>query len=170
MKTTDACSCFFIRINRPYFEELTQEALRYPDLQDISSHYRDPASGLWILEYGDKYVGLIAIDSTQPPEQETEDDDRVKTAVIRHFQVEEMYRSAKPQDDLLHLAVDHAFKNDPKLERIEATDSPLISYLRPCFRAEGFELDHYTKKVGILGWQLGKRYLERERWSKSQNK
>lgn len=158
------------RINRPYFEDITREVLRYPDLQDISRYYSAPASGIWILEYGGKYVGFIAIDATQPSEQENKDEDRVRTAVIRHFHVEEMYRRAKPQDDLLNFAVEQAFENDSKLERIEATDSPLISYLRPCFRAQGFELDHYTKKVGILGWKMGKRYLERERWSKSQSK
>lgn len=54
----------------------------------IKDHYSlSPASGFWIVEYGDKFVGLIAIDasteddSTKRPEAKT-------TATIRHFYVQ----------------------------------------------------------------------------------
>lgn len=154
------------RFNRQDFEELTQEVLQHPDLQDIPRYYRDPSSGFWILESGDKYVGLIAIDAMQPAKGNSEE--APKTAVIRHFHVEEPYRRVKAQDDLLKFAIDYGFKSDPKLERIEAKDSPLIPYLRDCLRAQGFELDHHTKQVGLRKWKLGVRYLERERWAKSQ--
>jgi len=157
------------RFNRQDFEELTQEVLQHPDLRDIPGYYRDPASGFWILESGDKYVGLIAIDSTQLAKDDSKEDKKApKTAVLRHFHVEEPYRKVKAQDDLLKFAIDHAFKSDPKLERIEAKDSPLIPYLRDCLRAQGFELDHHTKQVGLRKWKLGVRYLERERWTKNQ--
>ncbi|KAH9486888.1 hypothetical protein JR316_0000953 [Psilocybe cubensis] len=162
---------FFIDwINRPFFEEMTQEILRYPDLADISKYYfQQPSSGLWLLEYGQTFVGLIAMDAATPSGKTKKIEKQPKTAVIRHFYVEEQFRPSKIQDDLLKYAVDHAFNNDPKLERIEASDSPLVSYLRPCLRSAGFELDHHTKKVGILQWNLGVRYLDRETWSKKAN-
>ncbi|KAF8973972.1 hypothetical protein BDZ97DRAFT_1912415 [Flammula alnicola] len=161
---------FFIDwVNRPYFEELTQEVLRHPDLKDISKYYsQQPASGFWILEMGEHFVGLIAIDATQPPKKREKDEVAPpKTALIRHFHVEEAYHNANIQDDLLEYAVNHAFSKDPKLERIEATDSPLVPYIRVSLRKAGFELDHHTKQIGIRGWKLGVRYLRRENWKKS---
>jgi len=150
---------------------MAQEVLRHSDLQDIQTYYmREPASGLWLLEYGNTFVGLIAVDATQTAGKANKGEKRKpKTAVIRHFHVEENFRTANIQDDLLAYAVDNAFERDLKLERIEAFDSPLVPYLRPCFRAAGFELDHHTKTVGILRWTLGTRYLEREKWSKKSN-
>ncbi|KDR85042.1 hypothetical protein GALMADRAFT_83372 [Galerina marginata CBS 339.88] len=163
---------FFVDwINRPYFEDLTQEVIRHPDLVNIRTYYsKSPASGFWLLEYGKTFVGLIAVDAPKHPSktdrQANGAEKAPKTALIRHFYVEEAFRTANIQDDLLSYAVNHAFNNDPKLERIEASDSPLMHYLRPCLRVAGFELDHHTKTVGILKWSLGTRYLERARWSK----
>ncbi|KAF7347786.1 hypothetical protein MVEN_01536100 [Mycena venus] len=53
-------------INRPYFENLTQDALRAPDMRgNIKEHYeKSPASGFFIVEYDEKFVGLIAIDAS----------------------------------------------------------------------------------------------------------
>ncbi|KIM48156.1 hypothetical protein M413DRAFT_439880 [Hebeloma cylindrosporum] len=164
---------FFVDwINRPYFEELTQKALRHGDLSNVLEYYsRQPASGFWILEYGDTFVGLIAMDATQlsGKEKKSAQNKAPKTALIRHFYVEEQFRRSNVQEDLLKHAVKHAFEKDAKLERIEAPDSPLIGYLRPCLRSMGFELDHHTKKVGFLRWNLGTRYLERESWNKEKD-
>lgn len=107
-------------------------------------------------------MGLIAVDASQTRNNVQ----GPKTAVIRHFYVEEAYRKTKIQDDLLKYAVNHAFEKDPKLERIEASDSPLTAYLSRSLREAGFELDHHTNRIGILGWKLGVRYLERGVWSK----
>ncbi|CAA7266484.1 unnamed protein product [Cyclocybe aegerita] len=128
---------FFVDwINRPYFESLTQDVLRYTDMSDISGYYsRSPASGLWLLEFGNTFVGLIAMDA--PPAKKVKDEQKApQTALIRHFHVEESFRKSNIQDDLLDYAVKHAFNTDPKLERIEATDSPLILYLRRHFAVE----------------------------------
>ena len=165
---------FNCRMNRPYFEELTQEALRHGDLTDVPEYYsRQPASGFWILEYGDAFVGLIAIDATQFSGGEKKSKQKgtkpPKTALIRHFHVEEAFRTSNIQDDLLNHAVNYSFEKDAKLERIEAPDSPLIGYLRPCLRSAGFELDHHTKKVGLLRWNLGTRYLQRKSWNKEKD-
>jgi hypothetical protein len=154
------CS-IFIRNNRPDFEELTEEAARHPDLQDIPHYYQDSASGLFIFEMGDTYIGFIAIDATQPDEK---DPQKPKTALIRHFHVDEKFRKVNAQKDLLDYAVSRAFNEDTGLQRIQATDSPLLEYQRSCLRAYGFELDHHTKSVGIQRWKMGVRYLEREKW------
>ena len=82
--------------------------------------------------------------------------------VISH--VEEAYQKINIQADLLKRAVDHAFSKDPKLQRIEAPDSPLAAYLRPCLREAGFELDHHTQAIGLLRWKLGTRVMERKTW------
>ena len=154
------------RINRPYFEEQAQEVLRAPDLRDISAHYsHDPGSGFWLLEYGDQIIGLIAVDASTKPDKSSasKSKGKGKTATIRHFYVDEAYRVANIQEDLLEHAVKHAF-GDPKVERIEAFDSPLVPYLRACLRDAGFQLDHNTKKVGLFRWNLGVRYLNRDEW------
>jgi len=154
-------------INRPYFEDQAQEVLRAPDLRNISTHYScHPGSGFWLFEYNDQVIGLIAVDASNKPD----DDDKFsasksegKTATIRHFYVMEPYRVADVQEDLLKHAVKHAFSN-PKVQRIEAFDSPLVPYLRACLRNAGFQLDHNTKKIGLLGWNVGVRYLSRNEW------
>jgi len=154
-------------INRPYFEDLAQEVLKAPDLRNISAHYsRDLGSGFWLFEHEDQVIGLIAVDASNKPD----DDDKSSagkskgiTANIRHFYVVEPYRVANVQEDLLEHAVKHAF-SDPKVQRIEASDSPLVPYLRACLRNAGFQLDHNTKKIGILRWNLGVRYLSRDEW------
>lgn len=156
-------------MNRPYFEELTQEALRHEDIKDIQKYYsKKPASGFWLLEHGDTFVGLIGIDASKsnvkPPKGEAVPP---RTAFIRHFHVEENYHQANIQDDLLEYAINHAFNKDPTLERIKVVDSPLLSYRRSSLRKAGFELDQHTKTIGILRWKLGTRYLERNKWIKS---
>lgn len=144
------------RINRPYFEEQAQEVLRAPDLRDILAHYsRDPGSGFWLFEYGDQIIGFIAVDASN--------NSKGNTATIRHFYVDEPYRAANIQEDLLEQAVKRAF-SDPKVQRIEAFDSPLVPYLRACLRNAGFELDHNTETIGLFRWNLGVRYLNRDDW------
>jgi len=151
--------------NRPDFEALTQEVARYEDLQNIPRYYQDPASGVFIFDMGDTYIGFIAIDASQPTNGNRKEP---KTALIRHFHVEERFRKINAQKDLLDHAVSHAFDKDRELQRIQATDSPLVTYQRSCLRTYGFELDHHTKTVGLQKWQMGVRYLARERWAQNE--
>lgn len=162
--------CCLKRINRPYFEDQAQEILRAPDLRNISAHYsRDPASAFWLFQYGDDIIGLIAVDASNKLDDDEKSSasksksSKSKTAIIRHFYVDEPYRVANLQEDLLEHAVKHAF-SDPKVQRIEAFDSPLVPYLRACLRNAGFQHNHNTKKIGLLGWNLGVRYLNRDEW------
>ena len=155
------------RLNRPYFEDQAQEILRGPDLRNISVHYsRDRGSGFWLFEHEGQIIGLIAVDASNKPDdgdKSSASKSKGKAATIRHFYVDEPYRVANVQEDLLEHAVKHAF-SDPKVQRIEAFDSPLVPYLRACLRNAGFQLGHNTKKIGILKWSLGVRYLNRDEW------
>ena len=150
------------RINRPYFEDLTQEVIRHADVLNVQRYYSKPAaSGFWLLEYGAEFVGLIAVDASVQQQKNAP-----KTALIRHFYVEEAYRRSNIQDDLLAHAINHAFNSDPKLERIEALESPLISYSRKSLRSAGFEPGATVRQVGIFKWNIRSCYLDRKRWSK----
>ncbi|KAK7463630.1 hypothetical protein VKT23_005569 [Stygiomarasmius scandens] len=148
-------------INRPYFEELSQQVLRNAHLSDISGHYaQSPSSGFWILDYGDRFVGLIAVDAYQPEANRTSD-----TVIIRHFYVEEPYRAAGVQQDLLEHAIRHVFNSDPTVQRVETTTSELTRYAQKVLSDLGFRLAERQQRVGILGWQLERRVLERSDWN-----
>jgi len=171
-------------INRPKFEEETSQDLRRKDLVDIPSYYsRSPSSGFWILEYGDKFVGLIAVDAS--PDSTSDEtittsapptkfkDGKVKytkgtskTATIRHFYVDEQYRQAGMQEDLLTHAVNRAFDSSPIVQNIRAPDTPLRAYISKALQQQGFQLERKTEKIGILRWQNSVRILNRETWKK----
>jgi Acetyltransferase (GNAT) family len=174
-----------VRLNRPYFEKQLQDALQKPDVLNILGYYsRSASSGFWILEYGERFVGLIALDASF----DSTDDETINTktvtkkkrisnskgtsptATIRHFYIDEPFRTSGIQSDLLIHAVQHAFGSDPALRRIRAPDSPLVPYARGALRQAGFQLDQHTEKVGLLGWKLGMRILEKADWKKADDK
>ncbi|KAG6812494.1 hypothetical protein H0H92_002601 [Tricholoma furcatifolium] len=159
-------------LNRPAFETAAQEVLRGPDMGNILTHYtRNPASGLWILEYGRLFVGLIALDVTS--ESTTKGGKKspkgVSSAIVRHFYVDEVYRGSGIQEDLLAHALRTAFSAEPNLKVVHATDSQLLPYARNCLRDAGFVLEENTKTIGVFRWKLGKRTLSREEWEKKNN-
>ncbi|OBZ79341.1 hypothetical protein A0H81_00752 [Grifola frondosa] len=166
-------------LNRFPFEDRSANILRRPDLADIVAYYsRSPASGFWLLEYGTRFVGLIAIDaSTDSLSEETvAAKGRVNTsqgtntdATIRHFYVEEAYRKTFIQNDLLAHAIAHAFSNDAAVQRIRAAESPLQRYIGDALREQGFQLEKKTERIGALRWQNSIRVLDRKRWKLSVN-
>lgn len=158
-----------------------QKILHRPDLAHIEAWYsRSPSSGVWILEYGDRFVGLIALDASLDSASTSAfsgKDALAKrgkkveypkgtgyTAVIRHFYVDEAYRSAGAQQDLLKFALKHAFESDPAVQEIHCDDTPLRKYVGDALRKAGFQLEWQTEKVGILGWQNCVRTLSRDKW------
>jgi GNAT superfamily N-acetyltransferase len=167
----------FHRFNRPYFETLAQDALHRPDMANIQSYYaRSPFSGLWILEYDDAFVGLIALDASLDSESdqsislEKKIDLKKGTsriATIRHLYVEDQYRGIGIQRDLLDHALKHTFSSNSPVRTIKASDSPLVPYVRVCLRSAGFQLQKNTETVGLFAWKLGQRILEREEWEKA---
>ncbi|KIP11990.1 hypothetical protein PHLGIDRAFT_27606 [Phlebiopsis gigantea 11061_1 CR5-6] len=170
--------------NRPYFDAETQKVLHQIDILDFHAYYaRSPASGFWILEYGKKFVGLIAIDasldstsdktvvSNGNPSQvaavqkETSKRGTSEVATIRHFYVMEEYRSTLMQEDLLHFAVQQTFSMDRKVKKIKAADSTLEPWGGAAMTKEGFTTEKQLGKMGILGWAIRSRVLTREKWA-----
>ncbi|KAJ7631036.1 hypothetical protein FB45DRAFT_917260 [Roridomyces roridus] len=133
--------------------------LRAPDMQDIHSHYsKSPASGFWILEFGEKFVGLIALDASTSS----------RTATIRHFYVQEPYPASNIQNDLLSHALNHCFSSS-KVQQITTIESPLVPYAREALRKAGFVLEKTTETVGVFGWKLVASSLQRAVWEKKRS-
>ncbi|PCH33595.1 hypothetical protein WOLCODRAFT_135209 [Wolfiporia cocos MD-104 SS10] len=178
-------------LNRPTFEEDTQDVLRRPDLVDIPSYYsRSASSGFWLLEYGDKFVGLIAVDASL---DSTSDKGVASSmlssanvrqragirqrklslakgtssvATIRHFYVEELYRQAGMQHDLLAHAVKHPFSYDENVQGIRASSSPLEPHVEEALRNVGFRVEQKSQKRGVMRWQSSVWILDRAGWKK----
>ncbi|KXN89978.1 hypothetical protein AN958_04983 [Leucoagaricus sp. SymC.cos] len=147
--------------NRPHFEERTQNAIKEKDMHNPVAYYnQSPASGFWILEYGDKFIGLVALD--------VNDGKRTHKGIIRHFYVEEAFRNTGIQEDLLNHALTHAFDKSSALDSIEATDAPrLIPYLHECYEKSGFKLGRGSQSVGIFGyWKYCTTALQRKDWKR----
>ncbi|PBK77271.1 hypothetical protein ARMSODRAFT_1012447 [Armillaria solidipes] len=159
-------------INRPYFEKVLQTVLRKPDMRDLAGYYaRTPASGFWLLEYGDSFVGLIAVDASldsdsNPGAKKKKSQPVSSTAVITHFSVDEKYQSTDVQDDLLAHAVRHAFTSSPTVQRVECIDNPLVTFTGPCYTAAGFKTESVLEPIGVFKWRPSKRVLERSEWEK----
>ncbi|KAF5356327.1 hypothetical protein D9756_003804 [Leucocoprinus leucothites] len=151
-------------INRPYFEQRTQDAIKEKDMYDPVKYYsQSPASGFWIFEYGDTFVGFIALDAN--------DAGKTRKGIIRHFYIEEAYRKTGIQEDLLNHALTNAFEKSSVVESIEAVDAlGLTPYLHGCYERAGFCLGTEYQSTGFRGWW---RYyniiLRRKDWKKSNN-
>ncbi|OSD03483.1 hypothetical protein PYCCODRAFT_1451615 [Trametes coccinea BRFM310] len=169
-------------LNRWDFDDRSNHVLRRPDLVDIPTYYsRSPSSGCWILEWGGRFVGMIALDAS--PDADADEQvtpgsvkkDRsgqvkmtkgtAKVATIRHFHVEEPYRPAGMQNDLLSYALKHAFTVDPKLEGVRATASPLRAYISESLKRHGFRHEKKGARVGALRWQNSVYILDRAQWA-----
>lgn len=147
---------------------------------DVAAYYaRSPASGLWFLELGNRFIGLIAIDASL---DSTSDDVVVSSesksksdklsnkegtsevATIRHFHVEELYRAAAAEDDLLEYALKHVFSSNSKVQVVRALESPLTPYIGKALRKEGFKPTKTVDTIGIFNWEVRMHELRREHW------
>ena len=180
-----------LRLNRWGFEERSLHVLRRPDLVDMPAYYsRSPASGFWILEYGDRFVGFIALDASLDADSDAavapapagpskrvaaKDGGRKAAAVatskgtapvatIRHFYVDEPYRPAGMADDLLAFALGHAFGADQRLEAVRAHANPLYAYVGQSLAKHGFVLEKKLDRVGALRWQNTAHILQKDAW------
>ncbi|KAI0662775.1 hypothetical protein C8Q70DRAFT_1128887 [Cubamyces menziesii] len=169
-------------LNRWDFEDRSSHVLRRPDLVDVPAYYsRSPSSGFWILEYGDRFVGMIALDASLDADVDTiVTPDTVKKdrsgkikmtkgtsriATIRHFYVEDPYRRVGMQDDLLDYALAHAFSSDAMLESVRVVESPLRKYIVETLNKHNFKVERKAERVGALRWQNRVRILDRQQWS-----
>jgi hypothetical protein len=133
-------------------------------LHILAYYSQSKSSGFWIFEYHRKVMGLIAIDASD--ETVSAQSKGATVAIIRHFYVDEVYRLADVQSDLLAHAVQYAFHSDNRVKFIRAPDSPLMVYTRQALRKAGFQLETITEKVGLFGWKVGTSVLSREQWEK----
>ncbi|KAJ8084065.1 hypothetical protein AAF712_000945 [Marasmius tenuissimus] len=157
--------------NRPQFEDITQETLKWPDIPDLLGYYGRSPSGFWVLEFNDNPVGIAAIDASQNAEAQTaippgrdNSNGTSETAVLRHFYVDEPYRKADIQKDLLQHVIRHTFTTDTKIRRVKATCSSLTSYLERALKEEGFTLESAEQSLGVFRWKTGIWKLERARF------
>lgn len=166
--------------NRPDVEDKVEKVLRRIDLLDIQPYYaRSPASGLWLLEYGDKIIGMIAVDASldatndEPVTQQTsgerlreslEQTGTARIATIRHFFAEEAYRSVKIEDDLLEFAVDSTFTANRSVSTVRILASPLRPAILESLRRNRFSKGDRVESIGMLAWEACWYNLERSRW------
>jgi len=157
--------------NRPYFEQMLHDTLRQTDLVDIPSYYSSAfgvPSAFWTLEKEGRIIGLIAVDGTINAEQlhvprlaelgpvsEKANAKNTKlsnsnSAFIRHFWVDEQYRQALIQDDLLR----HAMSHSPS-SVLQIWVSPLETYKVKSLVQAGFQEDAEAKAstFGVLRWR-----------------
>ncbi|TFK57240.1 hypothetical protein OE88DRAFT_1650879 [Heliocybe sulcata] len=163
--------------NRPAFEKLTQETMRKPDIYDLAAYYaRSPSSGLWLLELGNTFVGLIAVDASldsttdldlakdAKPDYEKKGTSTV--AIIRHFHVEEQFRKIDIQDDLLEHALRKTFEGDEKVEKVRIVYCALAKYVDRALNKQGFRKVKESSVSGMTTVRFLESELERSTWQK----
>ena len=153
---------------------------------DIPAYYaRSPASGFFILQYGEKIIGLVAIDAStdattdkpiikdakftaEESKQLLHGKGTSRVATIRHFFTEEAYRSTGIEEDLLRHAVGCAFK-DAAVMTVRMAVSPFKRTLLQELNKLGFTFGDSDGKLGPFGWQWQWYTLSRSRWEKTPN-
>jgi len=175
----------FNRKNRPFIEDAAEKILRRIDLLNIQAYYaRSPASGLWILELGDKIIGLIAVDASldaKNDEQVTQQaSEQLRTSIrktgtsrvatIRHFFAEEAYRRVNVEDDLLEFAVESTFNGDRAVKSIRMLAPPLRPAILDSLRRNKFAKGDLEGTGGIQSWELYWYTLERSQWEAGKKK
>lgn len=85
-------------------------------------------------------------------------------ATIRHFFVEEPYRPARPEDDLLKLAVRRAFEGDETVESVRALGGRLRPTVEESLRRNGFIPGEKEGTLGFFKWETRWYTLTREAW------
>lgn len=165
--------------------------MRRPDFADLQKYYaRSPSSGLFILEYGSKFIGLIAVDASKDSQSEQlfvkkneqgrdvlADKTRnfysngtSSVATIRHFYVEEPFRKTDVQDDILAFATRHVFTASRDVQVLETSATPLLDYKYTVLRRSGFSVEKEVGKLGLFKWKMEAVSLSRERWETDQSK
>jgi hypothetical protein len=175
----------FNRKNRPFVEDAAEKILRRIDLMNIQAYYaRSPASGLWILELGDKIIGFIAVDASldaKNDEQVTQQASEQlrasirqtgtsRVATIRHFFAEEAYRRVNVEDDLLEFAVQSTFKGNGAVKSIRMLASPLRPAILDSLRRNKFAKGDREGAGGIQNWEFYWYTLERSQWEAGKKK
>ncbi|KIJ51373.1 hypothetical protein M422DRAFT_203530 [Sphaerobolus stellatus SS14] len=156
---------FFEWFHRPVFEEPLQKALREEDIRDLIGYYsRSPASGFYVLEHKEKVIGIVGLDANakldadaKPSKSKsTATSATASTALIRHFFLEEQYRGAGVQADLLEYAVAQAFMAKISPQRIRILVHDLEPYKREALKSTHFHpVKDWDPKDGPKEWTSG---------------
>ncbi|KZV71315.1 hypothetical protein PENSPDRAFT_606122 [Peniophora sp. CONT] len=170
-------------LHRPSVESRAERTLRNVDMVDIPAYYdRSPASGFFILQYGEKIIGLVAVDASidaitnkaiVKDSKFTADESKQllhgkgtsEVATIRHFFAEEAYHSTGIEGDLLRHAVGCAFK-EKAVQTVRISVSPFKRTLLQELIKLGFASGESDGKLGRFGWQWKWYTLSRSRWEK----
>ncbi len=173
---------FFLRIyrkNRPFVEGAAEKVLRRIDLLNIQAHYaRSRASGVWLLELGDKIIGVIAVDASLDATNDElvtqQSREQVRTSIkqtgtsriatIRHFFAEEAFRRVGIEDDLLEFAIESTFNGDRAVKSIRMLASPLRPAILNSLRRNKFVKGERAETGGIQRWEFCWYTLERSQW------
>ncbi|KAF8350021.1 hypothetical protein F5887DRAFT_1070254 [Amanita rubescens] len=129
---------FFVDwFNRNDFDDHAQGIIRRRDAIGFSKYYSNtPGSALWIMEYGKNFG-----DKKKSSKQANTE------ATIKHFYIDEPYRSTGIQEDLLAYAIRQAFET-PSIETIKVEGSPLIPYVHRALLSTGFVEGHKDSVEG----------------------
>lgn len=84
-------------------------------------------------------------------------------ATIRHFYVDEPFRSTGIQDDLLTHAIRHAFEIS-SIKTIKTEGNPLVPYVQGALLSAKFVRGSKIKSLGLFKWPLYEMELDRTRW------
>ncbi|KZT42444.1 hypothetical protein SISSUDRAFT_1041404 [Sistotremastrum suecicum HHB10207 ss-3] len=177
--------------------EVTNVLSRTDLLEPHKFYSQDPASSLWVVEHKRLLIGVIAIDASEDAaitnlpttidlaaslkEESESPSSKAKstkkkaplpsqgssTAIIRHFFMDESYRMAAVQDDLLAQALSQAFsaKRSTKLTHIQAIHSEFEKYVGTALRKAGFRVaSEKPETLGFFRWRRYALELERENW------
>ncbi|KAJ3985655.1 hypothetical protein F5890DRAFT_1508703 [Lentinula detonsa] len=153
--------------NRWYFDDLSQHVLRGPDMINLQEYYsKSPASGLWILEFAGRLVGIIALDAS--PFDKINSNQKVHdTAILRHIYVDEQYRPTGIQKDLINYALQNAFTtSNSAVTQVKASSSPLRDYVRKALDETGFKYEGVSENIGLFRWKMSNRVLTKDEWKK----
>lgn len=157
--------------------------IKAPDMLSPVSYYnQSPASAFFVLERNESSIGFVAIDaspSTAKNNRKAKSKETNEIALIRHFFLENRYRSTRVQEDLLNMAVSHAFNatSAPLPAKIRVLDSDLQGYKKKALALAGFRpvgKEQWNGEgpvewsIGVFRWKF--RWLEvtREEWEASQ--
>ena len=173
------------RKNRPFVETNAENVLRRIDLMNIEAHYaRSAASGFWLLQLGDRIIGMVGIDASldatndEPVTQQSQE--RLKASIkqkgtsrvatIRHFFAEEAYRSVNIEDDLLQFALESTFSADKAVKSVRVTASPLRPAVLESLQRNKFTRGDRVGTIGIRNWEVYWYTMERSQWEAGKEK
>jgi hypothetical protein len=163
-------------------EDRAEKTLRYADMADIPAYYaRSPSSCFSILQFGEKLIGLIALDAStdaindtplskdrQLTAQQTQDLLHKKgtssIATIRHMFAEEAYAPTGIEDDLLRYAIRRAFDTNNTVQNIRISVTPFKKTLLKSLKSLGFKPGDKNGRLGPFGWGWQWYTLERKNW------